>query len=143
MTKVGVICALVERTKDDFLSYYTDSERAERAAQILSWALSQDSRILSCEKELDSILPDTDEDGTWSASYALNTGVMLLCLISAMRGNPQDSYDEAAQAFFDTVDFKVQELLEQGGVSAPSEAQIAQHPLMRREKTWFATLSKQ
>ncbi len=87
------------------------------------------------------MLPDTDDDGSWSASYALNTGVMLLCLITAIRGNAQDSYDEAVQAFFDTVDFKVQELLEQAGVSAPSEAQIAQHPLMQREKAWFANVS--
>ena len=61
----------------------------------------------------------------------------MLCLISAMR-NPKIA-TMSLSPFFDI--FKVQEIASEQGVSAPSEAQLPNTHRMRREKTWFATLS--
>lgn len=139
--KVEVIRRLIERTQNDFMSYYDSTAHEQTARQILGYALSLDRSLVSFEEHLDQMLPDTDDDGRWQASYALNTGSMVLSLIDAMKGNAATAYEECVTLFFDTVDFKVQEALNEAGIGQPSEEQIRCHELMQRERLWFSVLS--
>lgn len=138
--KIEVIRCLIERTQDDFTSYHEQTIHEKIAGQIASYALSLNPMLASLEEPLGQMLPDTEDDGRWQASYALNTGSMILSLIDAMRGNVSAAYEESVILFFDTVDFKVQEMLDEGGIAEPSEEQIANHQLMQRERLWFTKL---
>lgn len=137
---IEVIRCLIERTQDDFTSYYEQTIHEKIARHIASYALNLDPMLVSLEEPLGQILPDTEDDGRWQASYALNTGGMILSLIDAMRGNVSAAYEESIMLFFDTIDFKVQEAFDEGGIAEPSEEQIANHPVMQRERLWFTNL---
>jgi len=106
----------------------------------MSFALALDPTLVGLDQELEQLLPDTEDDGSWEASYALNTGCMILNLIEAMKGEASRSYNEAVTLFFDSVDFKVQQSLEQSGIEHPTEAQIANHEYMQMERQWFSIL---
>jgi len=69
-----VIRELIRRTKNDFLEYFRNVPLAERAAMIVEIALSEGVQLASIRDELESMIPDTEEDGSWESSYALNTG---------------------------------------------------------------------
>lgn len=136
MTSAEIVRQLVARTRADFVSYFEGSRRSERAAELAAWAEAGDPRITGCAAEIEAMLPDTDDDGSWAASYALNAGCIMLCLIE-VTGGKAEAYEEAMTLYFDTVDFKVQQELAAAGISHPTEAQIANHPLLASEKTWF------
>jgi hypothetical protein len=86
---------------------------------------------------LEAMLPDSEDDGSWEASYALNTGAMVLALIDYSSSGYQQHYREAVTLFFDTVDFKVHQELESRGMTSPTEQEVAAHPVMVRERAWF------
>lgn len=136
MTSAEVVRQLVARTRADFVSYFAGSQHAERAAELVAWAQAGDPRLNNCPAEIDAMLPDTEDDGSWAASYALNAGGIILCLIELSAGNTA-AYEEAVTLYFDTVDFRVQQDLEAAGIKYPTEAQIANHPIMVSENTWF------
>lgn len=138
--KIEVIRRLIERTQEDFTSYYEQTSHEKVARQIAAYALNLDHALVNLEEPLGQMLPDTEDDGRWQASYALNTGGMILSLINAMKGNVSAAYKESVMLFFDTVDFKVQEALDEVGIEDPSEEQIANHQLMQRDRLWFSNL---
>jgi hypothetical protein len=140
MDHAAIIRKLIERTALDFLSYFEDPQSSAAAERIIKAALAE-SPSLSGEREvLDSMLPDTEDDGRWEASYALNTGGMVLSLIDYLETGDEDHYRDAVTLFFDTVDFKVQQELESRGVTAPSEEEIDAHPLFVEARAWFANV---
>lgn len=106
----------------------------------MSYALRMNYALVTFENDLNQMLPDTEDDGRWQASYALNTGCMMLNLVDLMKGGSTHAYDEPVTLFFDTIDFKVQEALEKVGIEQPSEEQIASHDLMLGERQWFSKL---
>ena len=67
---------------------------------------------------------------------------MILNLIDYQSTENKNYYDEAVTVFFDTVDFKVQQDLEEQGNSRSTEAQIRSHKLFVLEETWFKQLVK-
>ena len=86
------------------------------------------------------MLPDTEDDGRFEASFALNTGAMVLSLLNYVDSGDEAHYRDAVSLFFDTVDFKVHEELGKAGIVTPSEQQIASHPLLVQERRWFASI---
>jgi hypothetical protein len=138
--KAEVIRRLIERTQQDFVSYYAATPRKERAEHLMSYALTLDVTLIGLERELDQMLPDTEDDGSVEASCALNTGCMMLSLIEVMKGDTLRGYDEAVSLFFDSMDFKIQQSLAESGIERPTEPQIASHELMLQERQWFAKL---
>lgn len=112
-----------------------------KAEQFIGLALALDPKLIKYEQEIDKMLPNIDDDGRWEASYALNTGAMMLSLIELMRSENKASYKDAVTLFFDTVDFKVQQSLEASGIKKATEEQIAGHDLMIREREWFASIT--
>lgn len=140
MTPSEIIRELVRRTQNDFVSYFAGTSQADRAALIVAFALSGDARLASLREELDEMIPDTELDGRWECSYALNNGIMIMSLIDYQRTGNDENYNEAVTVFFDSVDFKVQQSLEKEGVPVPTEAQIANHPLFVTERAWFDRL---
>ena len=140
MSKTKVIRKLIERTKDDFVSYFTSGPSLERAGTIVNWAITGDPRLASCKDEVESMLPDTNQDGRWESSYALNTGLLIVCLIQYEDTHHDKVYSEAVTLFFDSVDFKVQQSLEAQGINHPSESQIQSHALYAAQRQWFKEL---
>ncbi len=88
------------------------------------------------------MLPDTEDDGRVTASYALNTGAMVLSLIDYINTRDEQHYRDAVTLFFDSVDFKVHEQLESIGVTAPTDEQVDAHPLLSEERRWFQSLQQ-
>ena len=142
--KAQIIRALIEQTQSDFVSFYAGTAKAERANELMSWALAADRRLLSCVNDVEAMLPNTEgDDGSGATSYALNAGVMMLCLIDAMSGQADSSYDEAVTAFFDTVDFRACRALEAELNRLPTEEEIASHPFSQQACAWFAEIAHQ
>jgi hypothetical protein len=138
MDHAAVVRKLIERTARDFSSYFEGTPQAAAAERIMSSVVTG-ARFRSEDRELvESMLPDTEDDGRWEASYALNTGAMVLSLIDFLQTRDEEHYRDAVTLFFDTVDFKVHQELESRGVTAPSEDEIATHPLFVEERAWFA-----
>jgi hypothetical protein len=65
----------------------------------------------------------------------------MLCLLDYRKTGDRKHYDSAVALFFDTVDFKVQQILEGEGVTHPTEAQIHDHALYRSEREWLEKLT--
>lgn len=140
MDHAAVIQKLIERTAADFVSYF-DGTRSSAAAERIIQAALTDAPSLSDDCELvESMLPDTEDDGRWEASYALNTGAMVLSLMDYLQTRDENHYREAVTLFFDSVDFKVHQQLESRGVTTASEEQVAAHPLFVEEHEWFARI---
>lgn len=137
-TKAEIVRLLIEHTQQDFVSYYASTTVSALAKRIIELALCLDPALVDHERELDKMLPDTEDDRRWEASYAINTGGMMLSLIEIMRTDNQQSFKDAVTLFFDTVDFKVQQALEASGICRPTESQIASHELMAGERAWFS-----
>jgi len=140
MTKAAILQALIQRTRDDLVFYFQDAACAARAQELIAWSLSGDQRLAAARDELEAMLPNTEEDGSWESSYALNTGAMILCLIDYQSTQDERHYTEAITLFFDTIDFKVQQLLERQHVYQPAEQQIQSHPFYVAEREWFDNL---
>ena len=140
MDKKEIIKKLIEHTKEDFLSYFEDKSIQVKASEILEMALTGNSLLFSKRDELDSIIPDTEDDGSFACSYALNTGIMILNLIDFELTGDDKFYNNTITLFFDTVDFKVHEDLEQKYVTNPTESEIIKHDIFIREKKWFDNL---
>jgi hypothetical protein len=141
MKKEQIITALIQRTREDWVSYFSNSPIAEKAEWIVDLAISGDSRILEKKSELKGMIPDTENDGSWKCSYALNTGVMIESLIEYREDSSCEHFETAVSMFFDSVDFKVQQDLEREGTLNPTEEEITTHPLYVREKLWFDDLT--
>ncbi len=142
MDKVRVIRELIKRKRDDFDSYFIGTPLADRAQMMTELAVSGDVSLRQHIEELNQMIPDTENDGSWKCSYALNTGVMIESLIAFKETGKDEYYDSAIISFFDSVDFKVQEELEKTGVAHATEDQIASHPIMLAERAWFDELTK-
>lgn len=140
-TALHIVQALIARTREDFSGYYRGDPRESRAQLLVQWAVDADPRLDPARAEIDAMLPDTEQDGRWEASYALNTGCMMLCLIDFRASGEPHHCQEAVRLFFDTVDFKVQQRLEGEGVVQPSELQITSHPVYAQERQWFERLA--
>ena len=141
MDKAQVIRELIRRTKDDFVAYFAGTPLAERAALIVELAISGDARLAGMRQELTAMIPDTENDGSWQCSYALNTGVMIESLLEYQATGETTRYDTAVRVFFDSLDFRVQQDMEGKGISRPTEEEIAAHPLFVREQAWFDQLT--
>lgn len=140
MRKSLIIQKLIDRTKDDFLSYFVSPPLSDKAESVIQNALSLQGVPVEMTDEIESMIPDTEEDGRWECSYALNTGLMILCLIDYMRVGDEKYYNDTVELFFDSVDFKVQQDLERIGTLRPTEDQICKHNLYMKEKDWFDCL---
>ena len=138
MNHAHVIRKLIERTRSDFVSYFEGTPQQTDAKRIIAAAVEGATSLPDERELLESILPDTEDDARLVASYALNTGVMVLSLIDYERTRDEAHYRDAVTVFFDTIDFRVHEELENAGIRAPTEQQIASHPLMASERRWFA-----
>lgn len=57
----------------------------------------------------------------------------MLCLVDIAAGS-ESAYEQAVTLFFDTVDFKVLQVLDVAGMSVPDEQQTAGHAFVNREK---------
>jgi hypothetical protein len=141
MDKTLIIRKLVEHMGKDFVSYFDGTPQLKTAKLLIELSITGDPNISSKRDEIESIIPDTEDDGNWECSYALNTGGMILSLIDYMFNKDEIKYSEAVALFFDTVDFKVQEDLEKNGVPHPTEEQIRSHPIYVREQAWFINIS--
>jgi hypothetical protein len=141
MHHVSVIQKLIEHTARDFTSYFAGTDLSTDASRIIHVALT-DPRFLMADRQLlEWMILDTEDDGRWEASYALNTGAMMLGLIDYLKNGDENHYHEAVTLFFDTVDFKVHQDLESRGVTSPNEQEIAVHPLMVQERAWFESVA--
>ncbi|MGE0388191.1 MAG: hypothetical protein AB7Q97_25995 [Gammaproteobacteria bacterium] len=138
---IDTIRALIARTREDFSGYFRSGPLESRARLLVQWAADGDPRLDAARGEIDAMLPDTAQDGRWEASYALNTGGMILNLIDLRASGDERHCREAVTLFFDSVDFKVQRQLESAGVHDPSQSRIASHPLYVRERHWFDGLA--
>ena len=142
MHHASVIQKLIERTAQDFTSYFTGTNLSADAFRIIHAAVTEPRSLTPDRLLLEWMIPDTEDDGRWEASYALNTGAMVLGLIDYLKTGDESHYDDAVTLFFDTVDFKVHQDFELRGVTSPSEEQVASHPLMREARAWFASVEK-
>jgi hypothetical protein len=140
MDRATIIRRLIERTAADFVSYFVDTPHEGGAARVIAAAIAGPPTLFADREIVEALLPDTEEDGRWEASYALNTGAMVLSLIDYVQTNDEQHYRDAVTLFFDTVDFKVHQQLEQGGIDTPRPEQIATHPLLTQERRWFESL---
>ncbi len=138
MDRVATIQRLIKRTAGDFTSYFEGTDLLADASRIIQVAITNPGVLAVDRQLLEWMLPDTEDDGRWEASYALNTGAMVLGLIDYLKTGDEQQYLDAVTLFFDTVDFKVHQELESQGLTSPSEQEIAGHPLMVRERAWFA-----
>ncbi len=139
--KDRIIRELIKRTRQDFENYYLGKTLESRAGEIVAMALAGNKDICDMKEELESMIPDTNDDGSWECSYALNTGVMILNLIDYLLTEDDAYYDDAVLVFFDSVDFKVQQDFERQGIGRPSEEQILDHEFYQAEKHWFAEMT--
>jgi hypothetical protein len=143
MDKLRILRELIKRSRNDFDSYFLGTPLADRARQITEMAVCGDASLRRHGEKLKEMIPDTEQDGSWQCSYALNVGVMIESLIAFQATGRDEHYENAVTSFFDSVDFKVQEELEKTGVDRATEDQIASHPLMMAERAWFDGLTKQ
>jgi hypothetical protein len=141
MDRVQIIRELIRRTRADFDSYFTGTPLETRAHMITELAILGKAELAKYHQELSEMIPDTESDGSWRCSYALNTGVMIESLLDYQATADNEHYDAAVEVFFDSVDFKVQEDLEKKGIARSTEGQIAAHPLMLAEREWFVKLT--
>jgi len=109
LNKDRIIRELIKRTRLDFESYFLGTALESRAGEIVARALAGNKDIVHMKEELGSMIPDTNDDGSWECSYALNTGMMILNLIDYLLNEDEAYYDDAVAVFFDSVDFKVQQ----------------------------------
>ncbi len=142
MGKKDIVQRLIEHTKNDYLSYFSSSSESSISESVVNQALSQQGLSVEMRSKIESMLPDTEDDGSWECSYALNTGIMLLCLIDYDQTGDEKYYKDAVEMFFDTVDFKVQQELETKGILNPTEDQILNHSLYLKEQEWFNGITK-
>lgn len=140
MDRVGIICKLIERTASDFVLYFEGMPQKSEAERIIAAAVHGLPSLSHDRDLLELMLPDTENDGRPEASYALNTGAMVLSLIAYIQTGGEAHYRDAVTLFFDSVDLRVHEELENGGINTPSEQQIASHPLLAQERRWFASV---
>lgn len=140
MDHATVLRELIARTAADFVSYFEDPKLSVAADQIIQAALAGSPSLPGDREMVESMLPDTEDDGRWEASYALNTGAMVLSLIGYLQTRDEKHYRDAVTLFFDTVDFKVHQELESRGITTPSEEEIAAHPLFVEERAWFTSV---
>lgn len=143
MNKTQIIRELIRRTREDFDSYFSGTPLEDRACLFTELAISGDPTLEQYVGELNEMIPDTEVDGSIQCSYALNTGIMIESLIYFTKTENKEHYESAVEVFFDSVDFKVQDLLERSGITRATENQIATHPLMLEERAWFNSLSSQ
>lgn len=143
MDKVRIMRELIRRSRNDFDSYYRGTPLADRAYQITEMVVSGDASLGEYGDELDTLIPDTEQDPSWQCSRALSVGVMIESLIAFQASGREEHYENAVASFFDSVEFKVQEELEKMGVDRASEDQIAIHPLMLAERAWFDEMTQQ
>lgn len=137
-----LIRELIKRTRQDFESYFLGKVLESRACEIVAMALAGNKDIVDVKEELESMIPDTNDDGSWECSYALNTGMMILNLIDYLLTEDEAYYDDAVAVFFDSIDFKVQQDFERQGIGSPSEEQISDHAFYKTEKQWFAGMTE-
>ena len=140
MTKTEVIRKLIDRTRDDFISYFKSPPSAERAREIVELAVSGNESLSSCREQVESMVPDTNDDGSWECSYALNTGLMIISLIDYQESPDEAIYLQAVSLFFESVDFKAQQEMERQGILHPSESEITGHLIYASERAWFKEL---
>ena len=139
MDHVLVIQKLIERTASDFVSYFRGTEHVA-AERIIKVALTQPLSLPADRELVESMLPDTEDDGRWEASYALNTGGMVLAFTDYLLTRDEHHYRDAVTLFFDTVDFKVRQELESRNVMTPADEEIAAHPRFVEARAWFMGL---
>jgi len=140
MDHATIIQKLIERTANDFVTYFENTDAFTAADRIIATALTDPLSLQQDRDVVESMLPDTEDDGRWEASYALNTGAMVLALTDYLKTRDEERYRDAVTLFFDTVDFKVHQDLESRGITTPTEDEIATHPRSSEERSWFATL---
>jgi len=137
MNKIQAIREIIRQTRKDFENYFRGTDSEEKAKKLIEIALNDTDEIKTFRNEIDSMIPDTEDDGSWECSYALNTGLILLNLIDYLKEPSEKLYDETVSVFFDTVDFKTQQYLEKDGIRHASEEQILNHDFYKGEKKWF------
>ncbi len=140
MDRASIIRKLIERIASDFLSYFKGTPLESDAERIIAAAVGGLSSLSQDRDLLEWMLPDTENDGRFEASFALNAGSMVLSLIDYVNTRDEAHYRDAVTFFFDTIDFKIHEELENAGIATPLEQQIASHPLFVQERRWFASV---
>jgi hypothetical protein len=104
------------------------------APKIIETALRDEEKLVEYRSILEDILPDTNDEGSWECSYALNAGSIILSFCNYLETCDITNIKEAITLYFDTVDFKVQQELEKKGNSRPTEREIANNILYITKK---------
>ena len=137
-----LLLALVERTRRDFVSYFADTPNAEVAEQLIDTVLANPKGALRERQQLEFLIPDTEDDGSLEASYALNAGVIVTLFVDFAITGSQTCVDEAATLLLDTAYFKAGAALEASGVPEPTDVQMKEHLIFVREKQWLENLAE-
>jgi hypothetical protein len=136
-----LLIALVERTREDFTSYFHGTETEELARSLIHAVLADPEKALREKQQIELLLPDTEDDGSLEASYALNAGAIVTLLVNFATTGAAACADNAISLLLDSADFRAQEALEAAGIAEPTEEQIRQHPIFAREQEWNRALT--
>jgi hypothetical protein len=140
MDRASIIRELIRRNATDFVSYFESTPQEHEAERIIAASIDGSSALSADRAVVEAMLPDTEDDGRPEASYALNTGAMVLSLIDYLKTGDDQHYHDAVTLFFDTVDLRIHEQLERAGIPLPTDEQVVRHPLQTQERRWFQSL---
>jgi hypothetical protein len=132
-----LLIALVERTRADFTCYFAGTPTEEIACGLIDAVLENPENSRREKQQIEFLLPDTEDDGSLEASYALDAGVIATLLVDFATTGSERSAEEAASLLLDSADFRARDALEAEGISDPTEDQIRRHPIFAREKDWL------
>jgi hypothetical protein len=132
-----ILLALVDRKRDDFTSYFVGTSNAEAVAKLVDAVLSDPKKATAERQRIEVLIPNTEDDGSLEASYALNAGVIVTLFADFALTGSETCVEDAKTLFLDSADFRAQEALRVSGVHEPTEDQIREHPIFVRERQWL------
>ena len=112
--------SIFQRAREDFWASLADGNWST------SWAqLTQD--ILDAT-------PDSEDYGELEGSFALNAGLLAAETAEFIADGEDQHIVDSTQLAFDSIDFKVRDLLQISSYNRSDSARVMAHPLMTRER---------
>jgi len=81
--------------------------------------------------ELDLVIPNTEDFGSWEGSFALNSGLAILYCLMFLKDRKEKSILNISICMYDTTDFIVQKENEKLSIE-----EQASHPKIVEERNW-------
>ncbi|SER61446.1 DUF416 family protein [Pedobacter rhizosphaerae] len=136
---------LCNRLLPDYITFFQeynwgDAEVLIRSLEYVKSATDteiDEDKVNQLMDELDLVIPDTEEFGDFSTSYAINASCAVWELLEYLLDDDQTHFMHMSTLATDTIDFKLQEI-----VDTLTAEELATHPMRIKEWQYQLEISR-